>query len=296
MYEVCVCGAHVRCLYAFRMAAPVEVTAWRPRVEGIDEVFHARFADHVYPMHTHDSWTLLVVDEGMVRYDLDHHEHGAPRSVVTLLPPHVPHNGDAVTPGGFRKRVLYLNTGQIDVDLIGRAVDRPVLHDPRLRHRVHQLHLTLARPGDELEAQSRLALVRERLAGHLLDRLGTPPPVRDRRVARELRELLDGHVVEGITLREAARRLHTHHTHLVRAFGREFGMAPHQYLTSRRVDLARRLLLGGMRAPDVAAAAGFYDQSHFSRHFKRVVGTSPGRYARTGPACRRSSAPRTNAA
>ncbi|KQX91523.1 MULTISPECIES: helix-turn-helix transcriptional regulator [Streptomyces] len=279
------------------MAARPDITAWRPRVEGIDEVFHAHFADHAYPMHTHDSWTLLIVDEGMVRYDLDRHEHGAPSSVVSLLPPHIPHNGDAVTPEGFRKRVLYLNTAQIAPELIGRAVDRPALHDPQLRHRIHQLHLTLERPGDELEAQSRLALVSERLAHHLRDQLGVPRPARDRRVARELRALLDRHYVEGLTLREAAERLHTHHTHLVRAFSREYGMAPHQYLTGRRIDLARRLLLGGMRAPDVASSAGFYDQSHFSRHFKRVVGTSPGHYARTGTALyRRSSEPRTNAA
>ncbi|MEU0127980.1 MULTISPECIES: AraC family transcriptional regulator [unclassified Streptomyces] len=264
------------------MGARPDITAWRPRVEGIDEVFHAHFADHAYPMHTHDAWTLLIVDEGMVRYDLDRHEHGAPSSVVTLLPPHVPHNGDAATPEGFRKRVLYLSTGQIDGNLVGRAVDRPVLHDPRLRHRVHQLHRTLERPGDELEAQSRLALVRERLARHLRDELDAPSPVPGRRVAYELRDLLDRHFVEGLSLREAAERLHAHHAHLVRAFSSEFGIAPHQYLTGRRVDLSRRLLLGGMRAPEVAAAAGFYDQSHFSRHFKRVVGTSPGHYARTG--------------
>ncbi|MFJ8884623.1 helix-turn-helix domain-containing protein [Streptomyces sp. NPDC102402] len=263
------------------MGARPDITAWRPRVEGIDEVFHAHFADHAYPMHTHDAWTLLIVDEGTVRYDLDRHEHGAPSSVVTLLPPHVPHNGGAASPGGFRKRVLYLNTTQIDVGLVGRAVDRPVLRDPRLRQRIHQLHLTLRHPGDELEAQSRLALVSERLSGHLRDeQVATRVP--DRRVAHALRDLLDEHFVEGLPLRAAAERLHTHHTHLVRAFGREFGMAPHQYLTGRRVDLARRLLLGGMRAPEVAASAGFYDQSHFSRHFKRVVGTSPGHYARAG--------------
>ncbi|MDQ0791884.1 AraC family transcriptional regulator [Streptomyces sp. B1I3] len=281
------------------MGARPDITAWRPPVEGIDEVFHAFFADHAYPMHTHDAWTLLIVDQGLVRYDLDRHEHGAPSSVVTLLPPHVPHNGDAATPEGFRKRVLYLDTRQIDAALIGRAVDRPVLHDQRLRHRVHQLHRTLERRGDELEAQSRLALVSERLARHLRDQLDVPPPVHDRRVARELRELLDQRFVQGLTLREAADRLHVHQTHLVRAFSREFGMAPHQYLTGRRVDLARRLLLGGMRAPDVASAAGFYDQSHFSRHFKRVVGTSPGHYARTAKdvtGYRRSSEPRTNAA
>ncbi|MEU1123361.1 AraC family transcriptional regulator [Streptomyces sp. NPDC005899] len=264
------------------MGARPDITAWRPRVEGIDEVFHAFFADHAYPMHTHDAWTLLIVDEGMVRYDLDRHEHGAPSSVVTLLPPHVPHNGDAATPGGFRKRVLYLGTRQIDPALAGRAVDRPVLRDERLRHRVHQLHTSLERPGDELEAESRLALVRERLTRHLRDQADVPPPVHDRRVATELRDLLDERFVAGLSLREAADRLHVHQAHLVRAFSRAFGMAPHQYLTGRRVDLARRLLLGGMRAPEVAASAGFYDQSHLSRHFARVVGTSPGRYARTG--------------
>ncbi|MEV0012975.1 AraC family transcriptional regulator [Streptomyces sp. NPDC047973] len=263
------------------MGARPDITAWRPHVEGIDEVFHAHFADHTYPMHTHDAWTLLIVDEGMVRYDLDHHEHGSAGSEVTLLPPHIPHNGGAATPEGFRKRVLYLNTTQLGADLAGRAVARPVLRDPLLRHRVHQLHLALQHPGEELEAQSRLALVSERLAGHL----GEEPAafkVADRRVAYALRDLLDERFVEGLTLREAAERLHTHHTHLVRAFGREFGIAPHQYVTGRRVDLARRLLLGGMRVPEVAVSAGFYDQPHFSRHFKRVVGTSPGHYARTG--------------
>ncbi len=76
--------------------------------------------------------------------------------------------------------------------------------------------------------------------------------------------------------------MHAHPTHLVRAFSGAFGIAPHQYVMSRRVDLARRLLLGGQPPGEVATAAGFYDQPHLTRHFKRVVGTTPGRYARTG--------------
>lgn len=266
------------------MAARPDITAWCPPVEGIEEVFHAHFIDHSYPMHTHDAWTLLIVDEGMVRYDLDHHEHGVLTHVVTLLPPHVPHNGGAATAEGFRKRVLYLNTAQVDERLIGMAVDRPVLHDPALRNRIARLHTTLSTPGDELEAASRLALVAERLDRHLRDRLEPVRYVHDRRIAHRLRDLLDERFVAGITLQEAALRLHAHHTHLVRAFSREFGMAPHQYVTGRRVDLARRLLLQGLPGPDVATSAGFYDQSHLARHFKRVVGTSPGHYARTrGP-------------
>lgn len=86
-------GRSAGVLYDSDVGAPAEVRAWRPAVPGIMEVFHAHFTDHAYPMHVHDSWTLLIVDDGAVRYDLDRHEHGALDSMVTLLPPSVPHNG-----------------------------------------------------------------------------------------------------------------------------------------------------------------------------------------------------------
>ncbi|GAB3961693.1 helix-turn-helix domain-containing protein [Streptomyces sparsus] len=274
------------------MSVPEEITAWQPPVAGITEVFHARFTAHAYPMHTHAAWTVLVVDAGMVTYDLDRHRHGTPRRAVTLLPPHVPHNGRSATDHGFRKRVLYLEPELLGEELVGPAVDSPVLDDPLLRDRVHRLHDCLREPGDEWEAECRLALVRDRIRQHL--RQGGVPdgsstPARDPRLARLLRELIDAHVVGGLTLREAASALNAHPSHLVRAFSGAFGMAPHQYLTGLRIDRARRLLLRGVPAAEVATTVGFYDQAHLGRHFKRVLGTSPGRFARTGQAVRPAS-------
>ncbi|GAA1352232.1 helix-turn-helix domain-containing protein [Streptomyces beijiangensis] len=264
------------------MVARQEISAWRPKVAGVVEVFHAHFTEHAYPMHVHDAWTLLIVDDGAVRYDLDRHEHGTPGDTVSLLPPQVPHNGSPATPHGFRKRVIYLDMSVLDAGLIGPAVDGPDLVDPVLRQRVGQLHTALAVRGDELEAESRLALIGERLRGHLGPRaLSRTEAGADRGVAGRLRELLDARLVEGVGLEEAARTVHADPTHLVRAFSGAFGIAPHQYLMSRRVDRARRLLLDGRPAGEVAAATGFYDQSHLTRHFKRVVGTTPGRYAAT---------------
>jgi AraC-like DNA-binding protein len=254
------------------------VRAWRPSVPGIAEVLHARFTDHVYPAHTHEAWTLLLVDDGAVRYDLDHHEHGALRPAVTLLPPHVPHDGRAATPGGFRKRVLYLDGSVLPPALAGRAVDRPAVVDADLRRHVDLLHLTLHDPaGDAWAAPSRLALLADELATLLRGR--ADPERRDPGLAHRLRDLLDDHVADGLTLDRAATLLHAHPTHLVRAFTREFGMPPHRYLTGRRLDLARRLLLGGVPVAQTATAAGFHDQSHLTRHFRRLLGTSPGRYA-----------------
>ncbi|MFF1764205.1 AraC family transcriptional regulator [Streptomyces sp. NPDC058249] len=255
-----------------------EISAWRPRVPGVVEVFHAHYTEYAYPMHVHDAWTLLIVDDGAVRYDLDRHEHGTPHDTVSLLPPHVPHNGSPVTEHGFRKRVLYLDLSRLDESLIGPAVDGPDLVDPVLRYRVGQLHTALGHPGDELEAESRLTLIAERLRGRLSPRLTTEPPRPDRPLAHRLRELLDERLEQGIALDEASRLVHAHPAHLVRAFSGAYGIAPHQYLMSRRVDRARRLLLDGGKPAEVATATGFYDQSHLTRHFKRLVGVTPGSY------------------
>ncbi|HYU84391.1 MAG TPA: AraC family transcriptional regulator [Kribbellaceae bacterium] len=260
------------------------MTAWRPAVPGVAETLHARFVRHAYPAHVHDAWTLLIVDSGAIRYDLDRHAHGAGTSVVTLLPPGVVHDGRTATPAGFRKRVVYLEPEVVGASLAGAAVDRPELADPLLRHRVHQLHLALAEPGEGFQAESRLALVAERLRHHLT--LSGPQPVvpSPPRLAADLRDLLDERLTGGLTLLEAGAVLGAHPAHLVRSFTAAFGLPPHAYLTARRVDRARRLLLAGARPAEVATAVGFYDQAHLNRHFKRHLGTTPARFAAVVPA------------
>ncbi len=258
------------------------VTAWRPDVPGVSEVLYASFTDHAYPLHTHDTWTLLLVDTGAVRYDLERHEHAALGSRVTLLPPGVPHDGRAATPDGFRKRVAYLDADTLDVRRIGRAVDHPAWVDLALWRESHLLHEAMRHPGDTFEAEVRLTLVTDRLNRHLA-RLPEPAERWDSGLAARLRELLDENVVEGISLASAATLLGAHPTHLVRSFRRTVGIAPHRYQTGRRLDLARRLLLSGRRPAEVAVVVGFHDQSHLTRHFKRMLGVTPSAYASSHP-------------
>ena len=107
-------------------------------------------------------------------------------------------------------------------------------------------------------------------------------PTRDRAASRRLRDLLESRLTEGITLVEASRLLDADPSHLARTFTAHYGLPPHRYVTGRRVDVARGLLLTGMRPAAVAAAAGFHDQAHLTRHFRRVLGTTPARFARDG--------------
>ncbi|MFD0359758.1 AraC family transcriptional regulator [Streptomyces sp. NPDC127110] len=258
------------------------ISAWRPAVPGIAEVFHAHFTDHAYPAHTHDTWDLMILDDGSVDFALDRLRHGATGNAsVLLLPPGVPHDGRTVTESGFRKRNLYLDDSVLPRHLTGRAVDTPVLSDGLLHRRIDQLHAALVHPGDAFEAESRLSFIRERLHFHLAALQSRAPGREANRLAAQLRELLDSRTRAGLSLHEAAATLHAHPTHLIRCFKQAYGLPPHAYLTGKRIEHARRLLLDGHRPAEVATTVGLHDQAHLNRHFTRHVGTTPARYQRT---------------
>lgn len=244
------------------------------------EVFHARFDEHAYPPHTHAVWTLIVVDEGGIQFALDGRPQGSSTTTVTVLPPHVVHDGRSGVAGGFVKRVLYLDERFLDPGLIGHAVDGPTLQDEQLRRAIASVHTALQRPGDELQAESLLSLASDRLTARLRGR-PAPTDLPSPDLAEATRALLDEHASHGITLQEVAARVHASPGHVVRTFTTTFAISPHRYLIGRRVEAARALLLDGWPASRTATEVGFYDQAHFTRHFRRHVGTTPGRYQRS---------------
>lgn len=64
-------------------------------------------------------------------------------------------------------------------------------------------------------------------------------------------------------------------------FRQQVGVAPHRYICRLRVERAQALIRQGVPAATAASEAGFYDQSHLSRHFKSVCGMTPGQYIST---------------
>jgi AraC-like DNA-binding protein len=257
------------------------VEAWAPEVPGIREVFHARLVNYAYPPHCHETWAVLIVDDGAIRYDLDRRRRGAAGQTVTILPPGVTHDGRPA-PGarGFRKRELYLDKAFFPVGLTGAAVDHTSISDPPLRAAISQLHDCLLREAERLDAEARLALIGERITGHLA-RAPHPAPSPEPGIAWQLRQLLDDYLTGQTSLAWAAATLDRSVPHLVRSFTGQFGLSPHAYVIGRRIDSARRLLLQGAAPADVATAVGFHDQAHFTRHFKRHTATTPASYARS---------------
>jgi AraC-like DNA-binding protein len=258
------------------------IRAWKPPVPGIREVFHARFGDHAYPPHTHDTWTLFLVDDGSIRYDLARRARGAERSMVSILPPHVVHDGRPATADGFHKRVLYVETSLLGEHLIGPAVDQPELPHRALRDEVSRIHDLLGCVDDLLEAEVRMDAVAEQIRATFGEGPSAEPPTDGRHLAERLRAFLDAHLTESVTMQAAASELGESGTGLARAFSAAFGIAPHAYVLGRRMDAARNRILDGQPLADVAASVGFADQAHLSRRFLQHLGTTPGRFARSG--------------
>lgn len=233
--------------------------------------------DYAYPPHCHDTWTVLIVDEGAISYDLDSRHCEAMGQTVTILPPGVVHDGRPASGApGFRKRNLYLDPDFLPSRLIGAAVDRTNIDDAPLREAIAALHASLATDEDRLDAEARLALIGERIGGHL-DRSSTVAPP-ERGIAHRVRMLLDEHAVEPISLGQAATLLDRSVPHIVRSFTRDYGVSPHAYVIGRRIDAARRRLLRGEPPAEVATTVGFYDQAHLTRHFKRHTSVTPAAY------------------
>jgi len=90
--------------------------------------------------------------------------------------------------------------------------------------------------------------------------------------------LIEQRFQERLPLASVAKRVGVHPVHLARTFRRVHQITFASYVRQLRIDFARRQLLGPATLSDIACAAGFCDQSHFSRCFKRHTGFTPAEY------------------
>jgi AraC family transcriptional regulator len=143
--------------------------------------------------------------------------------------------------------------------------------------------LTAGGAGGRLAAESLANVLAVHLIRHALaprrpgrGRDGTLPRARLRAVVEYVQEQLDA----GPTLEQMAAVARLSPYHFARQFKAATGLPPHQYVIVRRVERAKELLQAStdVSLAEVAACAGFSDQSVFCHHFKRLVGVTPRKF------------------
>jgi AraC-like DNA-binding protein len=237
--------------------------------------------------HAHPTYALGVVTAGVNRYRYRGAWVEAPAGSLCTVTPDEPHEVEPAGRRGFAYRCLYPTEellraaaeGVADRPVRGRLALPPVIADETAAGLVHALFDLSGEP--RLSAETRLLALLARVARrHALrpvqGRAAALPP---RAVARA-RDFLAANAPGNVTLAELSAIAGLSPFALVRGFSAAYGLPPHAWLIQERVRRAKALLRSGSTPAEAAAAAGFADQSHLTRHFRRILGFTPGRYRR----------------
>jgi AraC family transcriptional regulator len=91
--------------------------------------------------------------------------------------------------------------------------------------------------------------------------------------------MIQAHFAEQLTLKQIGKTVGLHPVYLASEFRKRYHCTVGEYVRQLRIEFAcRRLSQSGDTVAEVAAAAGFFDQGHFTRPFKLVIGLTPSQY------------------
>lgn len=242
------------------------------------------------PSHSHEEYQLCLCLGSASRY---RYRGGwivvPPGTLSVLMPGEVHTTSEAEDRQELTQyRVLYTSPDQlreVAAAMGSRRSGLPffadaVLCDDDLSKRFLRLHVAFEGASAQLGRDIGLLS----MLGALVRRHACMPDVREsltgpREAVQVARAYLEDNHAANVSLLELEQVAALSAFHLARLFQQEVGMPPHAYQIQVRIAHAKRLLLRGLPVSRVASEIGFFDLSHFTRHFKRLVGVAPGRYA-----------------
>ncbi|MCI0713109.1 MAG: AraC family transcriptional regulator [Chloroflexi bacterium] len=260
---------------------------WRnPNIPGLD-LMYATYITQNFAPHWHEEYCIGVVEDGVQQYFYRRGTHIGTRNTVLVCMPGEIHTGHSPA-SSWTYRMFYVSAGiltSISEQLAGKSTPLPdfsgtTIDDPYVAALLRRAHHTLSDDtATTLAQQSTLLIALTQLVYRHGDYSIKPETIADHRPAiQRARDYLDAHYAENVSLDELAAVAYLSPFQLIRSFQQQIGLTPHAYLIHTRVMQARLLLKSGWTAAQAATETGFADQSHLHRHFKRMLGVTPGQY------------------
>ncbi|WP_087023220.1 AraC family transcriptional regulator [Thaumasiovibrio subtropicus] len=245
----------------------------------------AQFSEFAFKRHYHLDYHIGLITSGHQHYFYRGARHIAGPGHVVLLPPDEIHDGQAANHDGYQVKIFDIEPDwlhdQAGIDTRSLSFLAHNIDDKPLFAELGYLH-------GVLHDANFSNLGKDCLSWHafssLFDRYATrKSPTHHQLGSRSLgqiREFMDAHLSEKITLDELADLCQLSHTQLLRQFKKSTQMTPYAYLARLRLERAMQLIRRGERSTDVAHLVGFYDQAHFVKAFKQTFGITPGQLQR----------------
>ncbi|MER8800898.1 AraC family transcriptional regulator [Mesorhizobium sp. M0998] len=250
-----------------------------PGAAGMERI-EARFHGNAFDLHRHDTYAIGVTLYGVQRFRYRGQTHQSLPGQIIILHPDELHDGGAGTEDGLRYRMLF---GAVPDARLSRrritAIRRECRGTDRdLRATLLSALGPLNQELDELFVVDFMTQLMQSLARHA----GQPAkPVAKTawRAASLARDYLEENVARIVRSDELEAITGLDRYALSRHFRATFSTSPHRFLVMRRLQRARRMIEADEPLAQIAIAAGFSDQSHFNRHFKKAFGVTPGRWS-----------------
>nr|WP_217444381.1 AraC family transcriptional regulator [Burkholderia metallica] len=241
-----------------------------------------------YAKHTHDTFSVGAIVGGTSTYVNGATNAHVGRGVLVIIDPEQVHACNPYGPDAWAYRMVY-----VDVPWLARlqhALGRDPNRDfhgfsPKLTERgdlfaqFGGFYRALVSPGiDALGKESAAVEFFTALHGALDRELPDPRPGDDNAKLARAADYIAAHCREAVTLDAICAAADLSPSYLIRAFNARYGMTPHAFLIDRRVQYGRTELRRGRPIAEVALDAGFADQAHFQRAFRRIAAATPGQY------------------
>lgn len=250
------------------------------------EVLDAQYNKQNFSRHSHEGFTVGVIERGAQRFYRTGGEHVAPQNSIILVNADEVHTGHSAVEGGWAYRAMYPLPAQFET--IAREMGsarygapyfpNAVVNDAELANQFRLVFETLEKSQNRLLRETliyaSLVKLMARHGKHAPATSSSGPPQQ----LALVKEFLDDFPQTDVSLEELAKLAGLSPFHLVRVFQKQFGLPPHAYQIQARLRYAKTLLRAGHSIADTAQLCGFHDQSHLHRHFKKTMGITPRQY------------------
>ena len=263
------------------------IELWRPNDLSQLEVRRGFSVARPVPRHWHEEYQLCLIQAGAGDLTYRGSSLPTPPASLFIVHPGEVHSNRAFGSLGVSYRMIFVDAESmryVASDVLGQETGVPffptaVIFDKDAIRQYLSLHCALEQPSSSLERQTLLLnFLTTLIARFAENRTRLRPAGLERQAVGRALDYLSEHYAENISLENLARIANLSPFHFNRVFSEQYGMPPHAFQTQLRVFRAKTLLREGCSIAQVAFQTGFADQSHLTRHFKRLVAVTPGQY------------------